>query len=220
MSATTNHDKALELIKELKLNEAMQGSSIVYRMFAFQNILDLGVTQSYLAEKLRVNQSYISSTIRLKELPEEVLVMVHAGSAGKDLSIPIKGLKLTLPRASGGSPKGITYKKVSRMLAMLPSKSSQSYRSEFDNWFKFMSSYETLDKASSTTDLEFEEWLRSKYLEGREPMSLEEVADFIFKNKSEIGETMLEMIADLVVSGDSSAIKLVRKLMEKGQLSI
>jgi transcriptional regulator with XRE-family HTH domain len=220
MSSLRNEELALNLIKDLKLKEMEYGTSIVYRMFTFLDILDLGVTQSFLGEQIGTNQSYISASIRLKNLPDEVLIMGHAGAKGSSLSIPLSDEGLKLPRKSDSKPKGITYKKLNRMLSMLPSKHhSTNYQKEFDSWEKFMASYETLQVASSTTDVEFDEWIRCKFLENKEPLSINEIAERLFSNSVKFDQGLDKMLGDLLLSGDTNAVKVVRKLMEEGKLT-
>jgi hypothetical protein len=220
MSNLRSEELALNLIKDLKLKEMEHGTSIVYRMFSFLDILSLGVTQCFLGEQVASSQSYISAAIRLKNLPDEVLIMGHAGSRGKTLPIPLSDQGLKLPRKHNGDPKGITYKKLNKMLSMLPNKThSADYQVEFYNWENFMASYETLDVASSTTDVEFDEWIRCKFLENKDPISINEIAERLFNNEVKFHRGLDKMLGDLLLSGDTNAVKVVRKLMEEGKLT-
>jgi hypothetical protein len=149
-----------EIVDEVKRGEVYQGSSSICKLFALLELEELGLKQVEMADLLVVSGAYVSTVLKFRDLPDEILVMGHQGTRGKRREIPVDNInRLKVLEDEEGNILPITYKKLKMMSQLLPKKNDKSFVGKAREVREFLLLDSILRAATEMDDPEFGEFL-------------------------------------------------------------
>jgi len=195
------------VVQKFRNEEYYKGSSPISKLFLCLELESMGLKQVDMAELLNMSPAYISIIMKFRHLPEELLVMCHAGSKGASRKIPIDGVNnMNIPKDEEGNILTVSYKTLDLLAKILPRVSDSQFYKVRQKLCDIVLQESMLRAMSEMKEKEFNKFFKAAWSSDK-PISPSNIVNQVKIEKAKMDEDPIESLMKLI-DNDSPKIRV------------